>query len=760
MKKLFMLFAILFLSSAVFAQIDVLWEKSAKSGNLYSWFSPTGNTERGFGYNPVSDRVYVVSRNGGLFVQKLDAISGAELGTMDVTGIAGGTFPLNDMGVTQDGVIYGCNLVLNEAGVFTIYKWSDDMAVPSVAFSSNFGGVLPKRMGDKFTVIGKASDNTAEIWFADPTAATNCVHRLTTSDNGQTFTLAQTITLPASTIGTSPSVYPLLEADPPMFLLNGNGKYITAWDLNANLLGDIPGTIVGTGSNSLIYYEVNNCPYIATFQYGSTTENFRTIMVDGDPHESITYVSSPSMYLNNNANGTGDIEIRYNPDGTQTMYVLSTNNGVGAYTISYPFIINGRYNEKYEGIAWKQNENAGFGPEIEISKIAYNIDNEYLYLTIRGVLNIASTDGIVLFLNMSNLQGAGAPAGTALGNVVNGGHLFGAANGNFKNDFETHYGFAFNPGATDTAVYLDAVRYHNGTKTAQFIGRSRQNGGAADGPMEDGIFSTNSIRFAMTNSDGTNRGIEMRIPLVQLGGATLSDFIEVFGIVVSSTAYFSDVMVPGNVTTGNPGDNPDFNTISGGPFHSMMVQLPVELITFKANQSGNSVRLEWTTATEINNMGFEIEKSIDGKNFSNVGFVAGAGNTTEPRNYVYNVENHERGNIYFRLKQIDYSGQFEFSPVIILEIAEAPTAFELCQNYPNPFNPVTNIRFSVAQSAITSLEVFNLIGEKVGDLFNGIAEPGKFYNVEFSGNNLSSGVYFYKLKSGENILTSKMLLIK
>jgi len=186
--------------------------------------------------------------------------------------------------------------------------------------------------------------------------------------------------------------------------------------------------------------------------------------------------------------------------------------------------------------------------------------------------------------------------------------------------------------------------------------------------------------------------------------------------------------------------------------------IPVELTSFAANVNGSSVSLIWTTATETNNSGFEIQrKSVNG-NWTNVGFVAGFGTTTESKSYSFVDNNLSIGSYTYRLKQIDFNGMSEFSNEVLVDV-NAPATFSLDQNYPNPFNPSTSIKYSVAQDGFVNVSVFNLIGEKVATLVNSNMKAGS-YELNFNAASLSSGVYFYSIEAGNFKAVRKMMLMK
>ena len=190
--------------------------------------------------------------------------------------------------------------------------------------------------------------------------------------------------------------------------------------------------------------------------------------------------------------------------------------------------------------------------------------------------------------------------------------------------------------------------------------------------------------------------------------------------------------------------------------------LPVELTSFTGNVLGSYVELNWHTATEVDNYGFEVERSqmsnIKSESWEKIGFVHGNGNSNSPKEYSLTDKNPNGGSKFiYRLKQIDNSGQFKYSKKIEVELV--PNEFILYQNYPNPFNPVTNIKFALPKVTKVILSVYNSLGEKVASLFNEDKEAG-YYEVKFDALQLSSGIYFYKLQAGSFAETKKMILLK
>jgi hypothetical protein len=192
----------------------------------------------------------------------------------------------------------------------------------------------------------------------------------------------------------------------------------------------------------------------------------------------------------------------------------------------------------------------------------------------------------------------------------------------------------------------------------------------------------------------------------------------------------------------------------------------VELVSFTSVVNNNSVVLEWVTASEINNLGFEIEKSQKSsrqdrdksQNWERIAFISGYGTTTETQFYFFIDENVKPGLYSYRLKQIDFDGTFEYSNEIEVEVF-APNEFSLEQNYPNPFNPTTIIKYSIPMEERVTLKIYNSLGEEAATLIDEIKQAG-YYQTIFDAANLASGVYFYRIQAGNFLMVKKMIITK
>ena len=194
--------------------------------------------------------------------------------------------------------------------------------------------------------------------------------------------------------------------------------------------------------------------------------------------------------------------------------------------------------------------------------------------------------------------------------------------------------------------------------------------------------------------------------------------------------------------------------------NSTSLPLPVELSSFSATLLLNDdVRVSWRTETEVMNYGFNIERSTMESNWFNIGFVAGHGNSNIPYQYSFVDNNPKDGNVvYYRLKQIDTDGNFEYSKAISVEFGKADK-FNLSQNFPNPFNPTTTINYEIKEKSNVKIDIYDAIGEKVKSLVNEIKKPG-IYSVKFDASDLPSGIYIYRVTAGGFTQTRKMIFLK
>lgn len=189
---------------------------------------------------------------------------------------------------------------------------------------------------------------------------------------------------------------------------------------------------------------------------------------------------------------------------------------------------------------------------------------------------------------------------------------------------------------------------------------------------------------------------------------------------------------------------------------------PVELTFFTSKSNRNNVILIWSTARELNNTGYDVEKKSVSTNSTNdwakVGFVNGNGTTNDTKNYTF-TDRSNSGKFNYRLKQIDFNGNFEYFNLSNEIEVGVPGEFALSQNYPNPFNPSTKINYDLPKVGLVTIVLYDLTGRQVASIVNEVKTAG-YYTVQFNASNLSSGMYFYRITSGNFISTKKMAPIK
>jgi len=197
--------------------------------------------------------------------------------------------------------------------------------------------------------------------------------------------------------------------------------------------------------------------------------------------------------------------------------------------------------------------------------------------------------------------------------------------------------------------------------------------------------------------------------------------------------------------------------------------LPVELTSFRANLNGKIVELNWATATEVNNFGFEVQKTefafgegSQSAEWVTIGFVKGNGNCNSPKEYSFTDPLNHSLKLSYRLKQIDNNGAFKYTKAI--EVGAGFYNYTLWQNYPNPFNPTTIIGYQLPVDSKVVLTLYDIIGNEMAVLIDEYKQAG-YYNYQLSirqltDYQLSSGIYYYKIQAGDFIQTRKMLLLK
>ncbi len=248
---------------------------------------------------------------------------------------------------------------------------------------------------------------------------------------------------------------------------------------------------------------------------------------------------------------------------------------------------------------------------------------------------------------------------------------------------------------------------------------------------------------AFVEASGTNTTYTATIPDAAIIGYNGNDEYYVLTTTVASPAHADADLITINLNN-NGGSN---------------YPLPVVLSSLIGSASRNMVILKWNTASEINNAGFEVQRKIAGE-WKERAFMEGHGTTNAPQHYQFTDSNVPAGKQVYRLKQMDRDGKFSYSAEVEVFVGLTAGDYALSQNFPNPFNPSTSFTFAVQQQQHVQVKVFNLVGQEVATLVNGLVEPNVLQKVDFNASQLSSGVYFYALRTADRHEIRKFMLMK
>ena len=440
-------------------------------------------------------------------------------------------------------------------------------------------------------------------------------------------------------------------------------------------------------------------------------------------------------------------------------------------TNSLPTIDGYMSESNYDIIGTFSSGRNGFGNDNDLGVIKYYTDGNDIYLGITGELT--SNDHIILFLNFSGYNGRG-------NNTLNNGPTDA---GVFKNiggakmDFDVDFALAFNEGQSNNNFHIYACRYGTFTPVIAtgYLGNiGNQLGGNATFNLSSVFGGSGSMTVAYRNNFALDSlsGIEMKIPISAFAGVNNTNNIQLFAIITNNLGFFSNECIPGDPGASNPGNNPNFSLMSGGPFHTNNYPLPIELNKFTAEQKNNEIILRWETISEINSYGFEIEKKsvnvsgISNNKWNKIGFVTGSGGSNSPKEYFFIDKDITNNKVKYRLKLLDNDGSFSYSQEIEL-ILDIPTEFKLFQNRPNPFNPSTTINWHSPVGSWITIKLYDVLGREIETIVDGYYEAGKHSTFYIMNSTLPSGVYFYQLKVVDNSTgnvaykdTKKMILLK
>jgi len=366
---------------------------------------------------------------------------------------------------------------------------------------------------------------------------------------------------------------------------------------------------------------------------------------------------------------------------------------------------------------------------------------------------------VSVFLN-TTAPGATTPSFSAKTDFTTGGSPYSVSIGDFNGDGKLDMAVADAGPLHTVSVLLNTTS--PGATTPSFSDKTDFTTGTNAISVSIGDFNGDGKNDMAVANNGSNT-VSVLLNITAPGAATPS---------FSAKTDFTTGSVPYSVSMGDfNGDgkldmavaNCSSNTVSV-LLNNVVLLLPVELTSFTASTNGSTVMLNWHTATEVNNYGFEIERRAVNSEQSTVnswqkiGFMKGAGTSNAPKEYSYSDATGFTGCYVYRLKQIDNDGSYKYSTEAEVTIG-APITFALSQNYPNPFNPSTMISFDLPAKSFISLKVFDLLGREVATIVSEEMLAGSYSRI-WNASNIPSGIYFYRLQAGSFTEAKKLILLR
>lgn len=278
-------------------------------------------------------------------------------------------------------------------------------------------------------------------------------------------------------------------------------------------------------------------------------------------------------------------------------------------------------------------------------------------------------------------------------------------------------------------------------------------------------FNLSSFSFSKIRSTSGAQNWEMTVNSISVGSGTVPGGGWTSTGTLTPTNTISDLTgtITININLTGAASNGwfaiDYFTLTGSVTE---ITAPVTIASFNSIVTERNVKIKWTTAEELNNSGFDIERAEVSSNkseFSKIAFVNGKGTVNTPTNYNYEDKNLSTGKYKYRLKQFDFNGNYEYFNLQNEVEIGIPKKYDLSQNYPNPFNPTTKINFDLPQDAKVELRIFDMLGREMKTLINEQRAAG-YYTVEFNASQFTSGMYFYRLVSGDYSMIKKMVILK
>lgn len=510
---------------------------------------------------------------------------------------------------------------------------------------------------------------------------------------------------------------------------SGNAFQMSSSKLAGTLT--VNGTLVFTTSTAKI--SMTNVIFNGTVQYDTLGAQMLAVAVNSG--------GVPNTYNNLIISGSGVKTLSSNITVNGTLSLQGTTSlALGTNALTY----GSSASLEYAGSAAQTTSDAEF-PSAGIKNLTVSNAagvNLHAARTIEGAVNITSGN-LVTGLNLLTLGGAGTLTEAAGSGVLG---IIQTTRTVSKSVKETFGGMGFELTANNAAPGATIVRRTTGT------------------PLT--VLGLLTVKRFFDISPALNSGLGASVT-VKYDHTDLGAIDEkTLGVFNSTDQGANWNVVAGTLdSVANTCSASGINSLSKLTLGNKNSQIPVELTSFTATVGKNNIVLNWITATETNNSGYDIERKFASDNWEKIGFVQGKGNSTSFTGYTFTDKNVQANGTYlYRLKQIDYNGQFEYLNAVSAEVNTIVNKFSLFPNYPNPFNPCTSIKYQTASAGNVTLMIYDITGQLV-KLLKNCTEPAGNYSVDWNGtddggNMVPSGIYFARLSSGAGSSVVKMTLLK
>jgi hypothetical protein len=661
------------------------------------------------------------------------------------------------------------------SGRYPVISTTVTLGVSLITINSNngAGAGLTVISGGSFTV-GSTTTIKANGTFTI-TGGTASFNGITSSGNiivqGGTVTSSSTLTVSAGTLIQSGGLIHLAAntATSPtdIFVISGGTVTQSGGTLYVKDYAPTAGTFNQTNSTAL-FKIFHDWKPVSAHTFNSTSG---TVQYTGTPGTTATFASTNSQF--NNMIIDASVDPGFDNVAGSVIKIsgdLTNNNSGLTNSSNATFTFNG------SGTQTITSSSVGFFTNLTSSKSG-GIINLASGLIVSGTLNMTSGN-----LNTgSNILTLGTSAVSRGTFLYTAGLIITGSTGGFKRWFlnasVANRVFPVGTSASDNSITLSFTGAPSvgGTLTAKFIPSDPGSNSstiindagysvdtyssigywqidAGDG-LTGGVY-TLSLKGQGFNSSGLEITNYPNLRILKRPGSGNNWTVD--GSHINATGSNSDPSIQRGGLSGFSQFAMGGSVVDGNPLQG---SLPVKLSSFSYNLNINNVTLNWVTESENNNKGFEIYRKNISSDWQKIGFVNGSKNSNSPKTYKFSDINLNPDTYNYRLKQIDYNGNFEYFNLVTNVVVGTPGKFSLNQNYPNPFNPVTKISYEIPAGSDVSLKIYDISGRVIANLINEKQNAG-YYSVDFNGQNLSSGIYFYILNAGSNTTTKKMLLIK